>query len=155
MLRGVVRGYALNSADVEDVVQTVWAAAFTHIGRIREPEAIGAWLLVTARREAVRTLQRRRREVLIDDPCFIEGSTTSTPESTLLEAEGQKTLRAAIERLPERQRTLLNCLNEPGLSYADVSGRLSIPIGSIGPTRDQALRRLGLDHGLRGLRAAS
>jgi hypothetical protein len=40
-IRGVVGGYRLNPADVDDVVQATWAAALAHIGRIRQPEAIG------------------------------------------------------------------------------------------------------------------
>jgi Sigma-70 region 2 len=67
-IRAVVRGYRLNPADVEDVVQATWVTAFAHIGRIRQPEAIGGWLTVTARREALRTLQARQRETLIDEP---------------------------------------------------------------------------------------
>src|SRR6476659_1386771 len=47
-LRSVVRGYRLSDADVDDVVQVTWAAAYTHIGRLRMPEAFGGWLFVTA-----------------------------------------------------------------------------------------------------------
>ena len=66
-LRAAARGFRLGAADVEDVVQTTWLAAFTHIHRIEKPEAIAGWLLVTARRAALRTLQRGMREVVTDE----------------------------------------------------------------------------------------
>ena len=34
-----------------------------HLDRIREPEHLGAWLTTTARREALRLIQLRRRDV--------------------------------------------------------------------------------------------
>ena len=67
VMRGVVRGYGLNAADVEDAVQATWTAAFVNIDRLREPEAISGWLLVAARRQALRILERSRRELLTDD----------------------------------------------------------------------------------------
>ena len=52
-------------------------------------------------------------------------------------------LDRALERLPERQRTLLRALaddEEP--SYVEIAERLAMPVGSIGPTRTRILARL-------------
>jgi len=54
MLRRVARSYRLSAQDADDVVQQCWIALLPHIGSIREPEAIGAWLVTTVRRRAVR-----------------------------------------------------------------------------------------------------
>src|SRR5215472_5487151 len=48
VLRAAARVLRLSPADVDDVVQQTWLAAVTHIHTLRQPEAIGAWLLVTA-----------------------------------------------------------------------------------------------------------
>ena len=37
MLRGIVRGYRLDDADVEDVVQTTWIRAYRNLDRLNEP----------------------------------------------------------------------------------------------------------------------
>ena len=68
MLRGIVKGYRLDLADAEDVVQTTWIRAYRNLDRLNEPAAIGGWLAVTARREALRTLQRGVREFPTDEP---------------------------------------------------------------------------------------
>jgi len=145
-LRSVVRGYRLSSADVDDVVQATWTAAYTHIGRLRMPEAFGGWLMVTARHAAFRALERNRHEIVIDDEHLPQEVTDRTPESDMLEAEERSAVHAAIERLPERQRLIVGTLvRQPATSYADLADQLGIPVGSIGPTRERALARLRED----------
>lgn len=148
-MRGVVRGYRLSPADVDDVVQFAWATAFAQIGRLREPEALGGWLMVTARREALRMLERRRREVLVGEPSDRDEADSAVVESTLVEAERREAVHAAVERLPQHQRRLIReLMRDARDSYAEVSRKLDIPVGSIGPTRERALSRLRRDHAL-------
>jgi DNA-directed RNA polymerase specialized sigma24 family protein len=48
--------------------------------------------------------------------------------------------------LPARQRmVLVELLKREGQSYLDLSRRLGLPVGSIGPTRQRAVTRLRLD----------
>jgi RNA polymerase sigma factor (sigma-70 family) len=151
-LRGVVRGYRLNAADTEDVVQAAWTSAFANIDRLREPEAIGSWLIVIARREALRLLDRGRRQVLVEEPRYLDERDYSAPESALIEAEQRQAVHAAVDRLPERQRTLLRALlRDSDVSYVDVSRKLDMPVGSIGPTRERALAVLRRDRRLTAL----
>jgi len=61
----------------------------------------------------------------------------------LMAAEQARAVRRAVEQLPTRERMLVTALLDPAEpSYAEISGRLGIPIGSIGPLRRRALRRL-------------
>jgi RNA polymerase sigma factor (sigma-70 family) len=151
-LRAVVRSYRLGAADSEDVVQATWAAAVVHLDRVREPEAVGGWLAVTARREALRTLERRRREVAVDEPCAPGASEPDAPERALVEAQERDAVHAAVERLPGHQRRLLRTLlRQPDTSYVELSERLRLPIGSIGPTRLRALATLRRDRRLADL----
>jgi DNA-directed RNA polymerase specialized sigma24 family protein len=55
-------------------------------------------------------------------------------------------LAAAVRRLPERQRKLLEVLYaEETPSYEAISRELEMPVGSIGPTRGRAMGRLRRD----------
>jgi DNA-directed RNA polymerase specialized sigma24 family protein len=76
-LRAAARGFRVGPADVDDVVQATWLTALTRIYQLRQPEAIAGWLLVTARRESMRRLQRGLREVLTDEPDPLGLSDTS------------------------------------------------------------------------------
>ena len=52
-------------------------------------------------------------------------------------------VRRALDDLPDRHRQLLDLLlASPPVSYRDISARLGMPIGSIGPTRKRCLGKL-------------
>jgi RNA polymerase sigma factor (sigma-70 family) len=143
LVRGVVRGYRLGAADAEDVVQTTWMHAFRHLPSLREPAAFPKWLSVTARRQSLRALQRGGREVLLEEPRPEREAESETVEQTVIEREQCAAVHAAVSRLPGRQRTLMGTiLHRPGVSYDELSDLLGMPMGSIGPTRERALRRL-------------
>jgi DNA-directed RNA polymerase specialized sigma24 family protein len=61
-------------------------------------------------------------------------------------------LYLAIMALPGRQRMILvELLRREDQSYLDLSRRLGLPVGSIGPTRQRAVSRLRLDPRIAGL----
>jgi RNA polymerase sigma factor (sigma-70 family) len=146
LLRGVLRGYRLDRADVDDVLQTTWLRAFRHIGTLRDPAALGGWLVITARREALRLLQREVREVLTDAPAVLDVPDWASAEVVALERERGRAVHGAVRRLRGRQRDVAGTLlARPGISYDEMSELLDMPIGSIGPTRERAFRRLRRD----------
>ena len=145
-LRAAARGFRLCPADVDDVVQQTWLAAFRHIDTLEKPDAICGWLLVTARREALRILQRRVREVVTDEVPEHAEPQAAPPESDLIEEEQRRALRAAVQRLQGRKQLVIDAmLRTPDASYVDLAQRLRMPIGSIGPTRERGLERLRSD----------
>jgi RNA polymerase sigma factor (sigma-70 family) len=153
MLRSVARGYGLSAAQVDDVVQSAWMLLFEHIGDLRAPEAVVAWLSVTVRREAFRMLQRHVREYLTDDPSVGEIADTVGPDAQLLQSERGSALRRRIATLPERHRSLMELmLSEPALDYRQISARTGIPTGSIGPIRGRCLVRMANDPAIQALR---
>src|SRR3954449_1219324 len=63
----VARSHRLSTVDASDVVQTTWLRLVEHLGRLQEPERVGAWLATTARRESLRTLRHSARQVPTDE----------------------------------------------------------------------------------------
>jgi RNA polymerase sigma factor (sigma-70 family) len=155
LLRNIARGFRLGPADVDDVVQTTWSRALSRISGLNNPAAFAGWLVVIARRESLRLLQRAVVEVLTGEPTDLERVDEAHPETDVLEAERRDALRAAVERLPDRQRRLMDALiTVPWRSYDDLSAALTMPVGSIGPTRIRSLKRLRFDPDLAGLMAS-
>jgi len=145
LLLSVVRRFRLDGSDAEDVVQTVWLRLVEQLGRIREAQALPGWIVTTARRECLHVLDGRRRMAPTDlaDQGWPDGTGDPPVDTDLLAAERHEALLAALAELPERQRgLLLLLLHDPPLPYEEVSRRLGIPVGSIGPTRARALERL-------------
>lgn len=151
LIWSVARGYGLSRADAEEVGQITWFRLADHIGRIKEPDRIGSWLVTTARNEALKLLRAGQRVGPVADPdALVPAINEHSPEAAVLAAEADaayaerlKRLWEAFEDLPERCRRLLQVLSSsPSPSYADVADALEMPIGSIGPTRARCLGRL-------------
>lgn len=158
---GVAHRYGLPPADLRDVSQTVWLRCVEHLGGLREPRALPAWLVATTRHECLRVLRGARRVVISDpvgDPVLDrlvadEVEISVGVEEELLAAERRAALREAFQTLPPRWRELLELLlTDPPLPYTQISDRLAIPVGSIGPTRARCLERLRNSPSLLALR---
>ena len=62
----------------------------------------------------------------------------------MLRAEQRRAVRQALAELPETQQQLLLMLvADPPIPYCEISRRMNLPIGSIGPTRARLLKKLG------------
>lgn len=139
----VIRGFRLPRAAGEDIFQTTWLRATEHIGRIRNPEAFGGWLATTARNECLRALRRREREQLSSDSEYVLVDPDASADRSALDGARNEVLWRAFAQLsPKCQQLLRVLMSEPQLAYEDVSELLSMPIGSIGPTRSRCLQRL-------------
>ncbi len=146
LLGSVISRFRLTTAETQDVAQTVWLRLVEHLSSLREPRALPTWIITTGKRESLRCLSDRRRTVPYDplDPSWLAPSAEDTePDTELLRTEQHEALLAGLAELPARQRELLFLLVEdPPLSYAQITRRTGIPTGSIGPTRHRALERL-------------
>jgi RNA polymerase sigma factor (sigma-70 family) len=141
----VARGHRLNSADAADVSQTTWLRLVEHLGRIEQPERIGAWLATTARRESLRVLRLSGRQVPNGDDFELVADTRddSARDDALISDHRSEIVAELVAQLPVRSQTLLRLLSASSpLSYKEISESLDMPIGSIGPTRARALERL-------------
>jgi len=146
LIWSICRRYRLEAADAEDAAQTVWLKLVNQLDKIRDPAALPGWLATTTRRECSRILRATRR------PCdagnalaagTIPDDHAQPAEQDLIAAERYAALREASEELPPGCQQLLALLiHDPALSYAEISARLGIPAGSIGPSRRHCLDKL-------------
>ncbi len=140
----VTRSFRLSDSDASDVSQVVWLRLLEHINRV-DPVRVGAWLVVTTRRECLRVLAFRKRVLLTFEPVAFESVPGDSPEpdADLLADERAVDVRRALESLPDRWQQMLGMLMaDPPAPYAEISERLAIPIGSIGPIRGRCLNKL-------------
>ena len=93
-LHAVARSCRLNGYDADDVVQTTWLRLIENAHRIRTPQALGAWLAITARHESLRLIRTSAREQPTD-PCELPDD-AMTPEVTarLIDRERRKSSAA-------------------------------------------------------------
>lgn len=155
LVTSLIRRHRLFGADADDVNQTVWLRLVEHLDRIEEPLALPGWLSTVTRNECLRMLQKRSRMVPTDpqeSPTFERADDAPDPVDALMITERHSALVDALLELPTDRRELLLLLTEdPPLTYAEISRRSGIPVGSIGPTRARAIQQLRNSRALRHL----
>jgi RNA polymerase sigma factor (sigma-70 family) len=145
LLWSVARGYRLERADAADVIQVAWLRLVEHLPRLRDPERVGAWLATTVRRECLQVIAtRKRRGGPVEDEILTSLPDDAPPvDARLLADERDRALWQAFAGMPDRcQRLLRILMADPPPSYQDVAETLTMPVGSIGPTRARCLERL-------------
>ena len=145
LLWTVALRHRLSESDAADVVQTTWLRLLEHIGDIRNPARLGAWLATTAQRESYRVMALRGRVVPTADDASFDGPDLMQPhaDERLLADERAGDVRRAVRVLPPSWQQLMHLLvSDPPLSYQEISGQLDLPVGSIGPTRGRCIARL-------------
>jgi RNA polymerase sigma factor (sigma-70 family) len=131
----------LGEDDSRDVFQTVFAALVDQLPRLRDRQSVAKWLITTTHRTAWRRSRRNDVTAPLDG---VPDHDERPPPELIAQLERQQLVRMAMERMDERCRSLLEALyvQQGGSSYADVSRRLNMPVGSIGPTHARCLRKL-------------
>ena len=145
LIWSICRQYRLGRADAEDVGQRIWLQFVNHLGAIRDPAALPGWLTTTTRRECSRVVRaacgpQASGQVLDEN---IPDKQTRTAEQELLAAERYAALLEACTCLsPSRQQLMDLLIQDPPMSYAEISAKLDIPVSSIGPTRRRCLDQI-------------
>jgi RNA polymerase sigma factor (sigma-70 family) len=150
LVHSISMRYGLSTVEVDDVAQDVFLALAKNLHRIDDPDRLPGWFATTTRRLTWRVLQKRRQEqpgemLEVNEEMAVVGGQRQPSMAELLERwEQQEFLTRALVHLGERCRVLLYLIfldvGEP--TYEEISERLAIPKGSIGPTRNRCLAQL-------------
>ena len=141
----ICRRNRLDHAEASDISQDVWLRLVEQLDRIRDPAALPGWLATTTQRECYRFVRAARRAHAVERVVDAEAipDPTVIVEQELLADELHTALQQAFRELPPSYQQLLALLiQDPPLSYAEISAQLGIPIGTIGPTRRRCLEKL-------------
>ena len=142
----ICRRHRMSDLDAADIGQEVWLRLVERLHELREPAALPGWLATTTHRECVRVLRARRqreRHEVEEDLEARPDARSPIVDQALLEAERGMALREAFAQLPPRCQRLLSLLmRDPPLPYTEISARLGMPVGGIGPNRARCLESL-------------
>ncbi|WP_433655222.1 RNA polymerase sigma factor [Nocardia sp. CA-128927] len=148
MIWAIARAHRLAAHDCHDVHQSTWMNVLVHLGQLRSPERLSAWIATTARRECLKQIERGTRHLPVGDGAdlnviMMDRGSADAPADAAIRTLDNEAVRAAFIRLPARDQTLLGILmSDSAPNYDTVSAHLGIPRGSIGPLRRRALTRL-------------
>ena len=126
------RRYFLNADQCDDILQQAWCLLLERRNEVRDP---GAWLSGTVVNLSKQMIHQSVKERPFD--------AFPAAERMYLDDQGMTlAVRSAMSRLDDRSRSLCTLIGLEQMSYAEVSERLSIPIGSIGPLYLRAKEKL-------------
>ena len=128
-----------NAADAEEAAQSAFVKAFYALGRFRPGAELRPWLLRIVANEARnrrRSAGRRANLALRAAAAVTSGGAAPSPESSLLDAERQSDLLAAVNGLREEERDFLE------LSEAETAEALGLRKGTVKSRLSRALDHL-------------
>jgi RNA polymerase sigma-70 factor, ECF subfamily len=127
-----------NPADAEDVTQDTFLAAFERMSTYRPGQALSPWLRAIARHRAIDLVRRRARAPEPELPAAPE-----SVEKIALDRIEAERVRAALNRLPSRDRTLLVLRYWEDQSVESVASSLGMTEGAARVALLRARRSLG------------
>jgi RNA polymerase sigma factor (sigma-70 family) len=135
----------LSREDTADVYQAVCLDLVAELPKLRDPQALPAWLIRTTARKASKWRQRNDRFVS-DDGELAETAQDNDqlPDSLIEHCQRTQALRDGINALPERCQAMVRMLffESPARPYREVAQALGVATGSIGFMRMKCLDRL-------------
>ena len=135
----------LSREEAADVFQAVCLDLVTELPKLRDPQALPAWLIRTTSRK-VGKWKRRSERYVADEGDLVESATDQDelPDSLIEHCQQTQALRDGIEGLPERCQAMVRMLffETPARPYKEVAQALGVATGSIGFMRMKCLDRL-------------
>lgn len=116
-----------NRDAARDVVQEAFARALANLKSLRKSDSMAAWVWQIAWRIAVHERTQRRDGALADDENY-----------SILDAERDPALAAAVRSLPPKRRLVLFLRYYADFTYGEIAAALEISEGTVAATLSQA-----------------
>jgi RNA polymerase sigma-70 factor, ECF subfamily len=142
--------YLRDAHDADEAVQDAFVKVFTHITTYREDLPFEVWftrILVNGCLDMRKSRARRLRWALPmsatgDGPPTDPATPHPSPEDRLVSSERARQISAAVELLPERQRTVFTLCHVAEHSTAEVSQALGLSEATVRVHLFRAIRKL-------------
>jgi RNA polymerase sigma-70 factor (ECF subfamily) len=130
-----IHGFFLRSFRDESVADDLLQVTFMKVHRAREQFRPGLrlapWLFAVAARVRVDELRRRLRLPEDADEDAIARADEQAPRDEPLGNDVRDAVRAALEALPESQRTVIHLHRYEGMTFSEIAGLLGTTAGAV------------------------
>lgn len=150
LIYAVPRRAGLTEEQASDVFQEVFLTLFQKIDELEQPEKIRSWMVTTAKFKTWGIIRGSKGFYSPETEEEMEAEMASIVDKSpladelLVELEEQHLIRAALEKLEERCRTILSMiyLRDTAASYVEVGAAIGVGETSISPMRSRCLKKL-------------
>ncbi len=147
LARYMLRHEALAEEATQEVFLNIWLKAATYNSDRGEPRA---WVMSVAHHKIVDIIRARRRSVATSEPqdydmlALIPSGQRATDEEAVLNVDRVR-VRAALDRLPQAQREVIELAYYQGYSQSEIAEKLVQPLGTVKTRVRLAMQKLRLD----------
>jgi RNA polymerase sigma-70 factor (ECF subfamily) len=128
-----------------DVAQETFIALWLSRGQYRSDRGrLRWWLQSIVRNRAIDTQRRDRGDVPRSPPPFELTVAPDSTEEEVLAGDERRELGVLVAHLPAEQRAVIELAFYGGLTHAEITERLGVPLGTIKGRMRSALERLRL-----------
>jgi RNA polymerase sigma factor (sigma-70 family) len=136
----------LSRDEAADIFQAVCLDLVAELPRLRDPQALPAWLIQTTLHKVSKWRRRNERYVADEGThaALAPAPEADMPDALIRELEQTQALRDAVTGLSDRCQRMVQMLffETPARPYKDVASQLGVATGSIGFLRSRCLDRL-------------
>lgn len=139
---GFVRSKVTSSADVDDIVQTVFLKVYSHLEKYDAGKAsLSTWIYTITRNTVYDYLRERRDRPALE---LLDSTAASEEEvyESVMRRETLEELASALEKLPQNQRDIIILLYYKNIERKSVAQMLGMTYGQLRYLHDKAIHRL-------------
>lgn len=118
-----------NADQASDIMQEAALAMAKNIHRLKEPEQFSAWAYTIVRRRAAEHVSAQIKQRKLNQDIMAHRCEPIT-ENISGDKDRDLALRQALSKLPETDRLLLTLFYVDGLTGAELSAALGVPLGT-------------------------
>ena len=130
----VIFSMTTNQEEARDICQITLLEALQRLGRLKDPQAFGPWLLRIGRNRAIDALRARKSQVQ-RDAAWLAGMDQQRVEvdlgRSLDQLKCQQVIQQKLGRLPGLYRAILNLYYWQDQSIQEIAGQLDLPNGTV------------------------
>lgn len=138
-----------SESEAHDLVQEAMTKALQHFDRVRPETNYRAWVYTIVRNTFVSRVRKGDRISLVED-IDLHAAEPEAPTGSVMEVLGQDRFKegfedevlAALQQLPEVQRTAVVLCDIEGLDYEAIAHVLDCPVGTVRSRIHHARKRL-------------
>ncbi len=134
--------YVWNRHEAQDAVHDAFLQLWARRGRVRSDTADRYLWVSVLNLSRKRRRWRRTKQFLYGDEEMRELPGSDSPESDEAAAQEHRLVHQAIDRLPERLRSVLLLTEFADMSYESIAELFSIPAGTVASRRHLAVKQL-------------
>jgi RNA polymerase sigma-70 factor (ECF subfamily) len=120
-----------NASEADDVAQETFVRAYQHLASYRPKEKLSTWLFAIARNAAIDRLRYRQRHPTESLSGIVAASPARGPAAEAANRELGAQIAAAVEALPEDQRTAIVLAEYNGLSQTEIAAIMDCSAKSV------------------------